>query len=194
MDTWQFNRASLGFGSSFEQPRPEDFPDKFFKNAAIEYVLRNTTDYVRSVINSIQLQNQHRFVVVDVKVHDIEVNKYPCIPGWHCDTVIDPRHPTTPENHNIFVTGHASLTEFIGQPITLMLDLQGNPLLSSFRRQIDDLKPAITKIPSCQVVKYGRYDFHRGSIGLANEKRLLIRVSETDITAPNNKLQQFGTF
>lgn len=194
MHSHTFNERPPTLGKKFNQPSINDFPELSFKNASLLHVLNNTTAYVREVIQSIKLNNKHRYVVVDVKTHDIEVGKYPCIPGWHCDTVIDPKHPTKPDIHNIFVTGYASLTEFIGEPITLTIDVDSNHLLSNFRKQIDNINPKVISLPSCQVAQYGRFDFHRGSLGKGSEKRLLIRVSETDVVPPVNKPQIFGTY
>ena len=191
MKTWNFNKEPLLLGENFPQPQPDDFPALCFKNASREYVLRNTTKYVRDIIGAIPLRRKHRFISVDVKVHDIEPGRYPCIPGWHTDTVIDPRSNGRPEVHTLFVTGFASLTEFIGEQVCLTLPTTGNVLLEHFRAEIDAISPQIRKIPSCQLVTYGRYDFHRGSLGLSFEKRLLIRVSETDIIKPQNKPQVF---
>lgn len=191
-----FNKTPLKYGEEFRQPDLEDFPELNFKNAHVNHVLENTTDYIRTVIKNIKLVGGRAHTIVDIKVHDIEPGKHPCLPGWHCDSVIDPSHPTEGEIHHIFVTGQASLTEFIGEPICLCIDsrLQQQQLLNSFRNQICNINPRIIRIPSCTITTYGRLDFHRGSTGLFNEKRLLIRVTETDLIRPTNRTTEFKLY
>lgn len=183
-----FNKSSLSVGAVFSQPKPEDFPNKSFKYAGYNYILENVTDYVRQVVMACPAVSGRRDqIVVDVKVHDIQPGKYPCLPGWHCDTVINPFHDSRPEIHHIFVSGEASLTEFIEGPVCLQIDetLSDNALLKSFREQLD-ASVATRRIPSCQIMTYGRFDFHRGTIGQFAQKRLLIRVTESDIIKPHN--------
>jgi hypothetical protein len=144
---------------------------------------------VRSIISSIKLCGAHNFVLVDVKTQEISKGKIPCIPGWHTDTIINPFHDSRPEVHHIFVTGYASLTEFIDQPVTLEVcqNLEDPVMLANFRSQIDRIDPQVTKLNSCQLTTYGRFDFHRGSVGKYPERRLLIRVTESDVVRPRKK-------
>lgn len=190
--SFTFNSKPLVIEKSFNQPTNSDFPKETFKNAEINFVSKHTTNYVREIINSVVLSNKRKYVVVDVKTHNIKPGYYPCLPGWHCDTVVDPRHDSEPEIHHLFVSGTASLTEFIAHPVTLDLPeltggiimLQSGSLLKSFRKQLEKINPKIVSIPSATLVAYGRYDFHRGSKGKFEEKRLLIRVTESDIITP----------
>lgn len=184
-----FNKTIPQLGKTFPQPLSDDFPTIQFKYASFEHAYKNTTDYVRDILTAAPVKNKHKHVVVDIKITDIEKNKPPCLPGWHCDTVIDPFNETQPENHYLFVSGQASLTEFIGSPITLEVDaqLKQQKLLASFREQIDNIEHLVWKMPSCQLGFYGRFHFHRGSIGLFDEKRLLVRITETDILLPRNR-------
>ena len=185
-----FNSHPLQLGKiTFSQPQEDDFPELQFKYADFGHVYKNTTDYVRQVLDSCQLQHNHKWAVVDVKVTQIFPGKAPCLPGWHCDTLIDPYDVRREEIHHLYVTGGASLTEFISSPVELEVDseLQHQKLLHSFRKQLETLEYGVVKVPSCRVVTYGRFDFHRGSLGLFSEKRLLIRVTETDVVAPRNQ-------
>jgi hypothetical protein len=190
--TFVFNAAPPQLGTEFSQPSEEDFPAIQFKYGGLQHVYKNTTDYVRTVLDACPIKKQHKNIVVDVKVTQIRKGKTPCLPGWHCDTVIDPRNPTTPENHFLFVSGQASLTEFIADPVELEIPdgLQHQAMLHKFRKQIANIDPSILKIPSCQIAGCSRFHFHRGSLGLFDEKRLLIRVTETDLVTPNNRPYQ----
>ena len=184
-----FNGKEPLLGEKFPQPSQGDFPSLQFKYASFSYVYANTTSYVQQVLDAMPLQHKHKRVVVDVKVTDIKPGSPPCLPGWHCDSVIDPYDTTLPEAHHIFVTGNASLTEFIGEPVSLHYDpsLKHQKLLAFFRSQLNEFKNLkVWKVPSCRITTYGRFDFHRGSIGLFPEKRLLIRATETDLIKPRN--------
>ena len=64
----------------------------------------------------------------------------------------------------------------------------GNDLKAQIAETYPDVKEV--EVPSCQIVTYGRYDFHRGSVSLADGKRLLIRVTETDLVRPMNKIRE----
>jgi hypothetical protein len=188
-ETFVFNRKVPLLGAKFPQPSNSDFPLLQFKYASYSHVYKNTTSYVQQILDAMPLQYQHRRAVVDVKVTQIKPGIPPCLPGWHCDSVIDPYDHTLPEIHHIFVTGSASLTEFIGQPVALQYDssLKHQKLLASFRKQLDEIEDLeVWKIPTCQVATYGRFDFHRGSMGLFSEKRLLIRATETNLIKPRN--------
>ena len=187
LSQFDFNYQPLSLGKSFEQPKPEDFPSLCFKNSPLPYVREHTTLYVQKVLDAVPLTRKRRYLTVDVKVHDVELGRYTCIPGWHCDTVIDPYHQTPGEIHHIFVSGEAALTEFIAEPVSLTISegLSGPPLLQTLQTQLQSLRFPIQKVPSCRIVTYGRWDFHRASIGLFPEKRLLIRVSETDVIRPS---------
>lgn len=187
---WTFNNTLPQLVNSFSQPKEEDLPPTQFKYADFDHAYRNTTDYIRQILSAAPLKNKHRNLVVDIKVTQIKKGQPPCIPGWHCDTVVNPFHDSLPEFHHLFVTGHASLTEFIAQPITLEVNSElksdSQQLLQSFKEQITAIQVEPYKIPSATLVTYGRFHFHRGSIGLYDEKRLLVRVTETNIITPRN--------
>jgi len=187
-----FNSFSLSYGTKHNQPRLEDFPKLNYKYGHYNLVYKNTTDYVRSILDSIKLVGDRNYIIVDIKGQNIIKNSYPCLEGWHTDTVINPNHKSRSEHHHIFVSGSASLTEFIAEPIEL--EIVGNndrQKLLNFRNQINHKQPKILKIPSCTIVSYGRWDFHRPSIGLFDEPRLLIRVTETDLIRPQTKSVKF---
>jgi len=191
-----FNNLPLKSSAQFEQPDVSAFKTKTYKGATLKCALENSNDYIREVINSIELNGNRKNVLVDIKIHDIEKGKYPCIPGWHCDTVVNPLEESEDEIHHIFVTGYASLTEFISEPISLEVDetKTHQSLLKTFQDQIDLINPRFESIPSCRITTYGRRDFHRGAIGKMNDKRLLIRVTESNILKPNNNERVFSLY
>lgn len=181
-----YNREPLALGASLPPPGDDDLPTITFKHADLERVRAETTDYVRAVLDAISLRGRHRWVVVDVKVTEIVPGRHPCLPGWHCDTVLDPHHETRPEVHHLFVSGGASLTEFVAAPVELAIGPAPSPaaFLADVNRQLAALAPPVRAVPSCRLVAYGRFDLHRGTRGRARETRLLVRVTETDLVAP----------
>lgn len=187
-----YGREPLGLGASLPPPGPDDLPAATFKNAGLERVRAETTDYVRRVLDAVALRGQHRHVVVDVKVTDIEPGRPPCIPGWHCDSVLDPRHPSRPEVHHLFVTGSASLTEFVDGPVELEIGPARSPqaFLREVNRQLEELAPRVRSAPSCRLVEYGRFHLHRGALGRGRERRLLVRVTETDLIRPTSSARR----
>lgn len=157
------------------------YPEFTCKNAEFDLIYKKSNHYIHYVLNNIKLRNKHKYVAVDVKVHDLKVGECPCIPGWHCDTTIELRDEL-PEVHHLFVTGEGCLTEFIDEPLSLK-----HGSLYELQRQIrKDVK--VKAIDSCTITTYGRFDFHRGPIAKINEKRLLVRVTETDIIVPNRNI------
>lgn len=181
-----YNAEPLREGARWPQPGLDDLPMASFKHAALERVRDETTDYVRAVLDAVPLRGGHRRVVVDVKVSQILPGRYPCLPGWHCDSVLDPDHPSRPEVHHLFVSGAACLTEFVAAPVALEVGPAASPqaFLRDLQRQLAALDPPVRAVPSCQLVEYGRFDLHRGARGRAHELRLLVRVSETDVIEP----------
>lgn len=181
-----YNREPPRAGASLPPPGTDDLPRATFKHAGLERVRAETTDYVRAVLDAVDLRGLHRWVVVDVKVSQLVAGRYPCIPGWHCDSVLDPHHPTRPERHHLFVSGDASLTEFVAAPVELTIGpaSSARAFLAGVDRQLATLDPPVWSIPSCQVVEYGRFDLHRAARSRANETRLLVRVTETDLIQP----------
>lgn len=185
-----FNYQPLKFGKSLAQPQVKDFPILLFKNTLYDYAIKNTSSYVKEVLSLAPITHKRKNIVVDIKVHDIETGKFPCLPGWHCDTVIDPFHESPGEIHHIFVTGGSSLTEFISEPVKLNIPNKTTNALKIMRDQLETKVFDVKSLPSCQFVTYGRWDFHRASAGKYPERRLLVRVTETDIIKP--KLQKFS--
>lgn len=181
-----YNREPPGLGVSLPAPARDDLPAVTFKNADPARVRADTTDYVRAVLDAVALRGRHRWVVVDVKVTEVVPGRHPCLPGWHCDTVLDPHHASRPEVHHLFVTGAACLTEFVAAPVELELAPAPSPVafLAHLNRQLAALDPPVRAVPSCRLVEYGRFDLHRGVPGRGRETRLLVRVTETDVVAP----------
>lgn len=180
-------------GSPNRQPQDVDFPLVGFKYACLEFARPYLTDYAREMIDHVPLSGGYRYVLLDLKVHDLLPGQYPCLPGWHCDGFVDPRQEGREERHHLFVTGQGALTEFLDREVELELPLKvrGKALLQLFRKQLNrkDWEPA--PIPSCQWVRFGRRDFHRGPKAKKAERRLLMRITESDVLRPNKRVERY---
>jgi hypothetical protein len=184
-----WNAAPIKVGAAFPPARPEDFPERGFDRSELGFVRERATPYVRQVLDRVQLEGERRFVIVDLRLSWIERGKRPGLLGWHMDTVSDPAHPTPPEVHHLFVTGTASLTEFLAEPVRLDVPLGLSPRATM--RAIDSMlekEVATLRVPSCQIVTYGRFHLHRATPGLHEERRMLLRVTETDVLRPCNRM------
>lgn len=120
------------------------------------------------------VENKHKRVLVDLKVSDLEAGEYTCVPGWHIDTVTDPRHRSLPENHLIYT--NVSPTEFVRDPVEFSEDKY------HFIDVTDDipLDNYISAEPN-SIHQYGRFHLHRGAKVTADCRRVLIRVTETNV-------------
>jgi hypothetical protein len=184
LTTKVFNSILLREGKVLSPLNLSGFPSLNCKYASLKYVKTHANDYVRYVIDNIQLVGGYKYTLVDVKFQHIEKNKCPCIYGWHCDSVIDPFHPSKPETHHLFVSGKHCLTKFIAEPIELVVEPENT--LRNFQKQIEEKYPSvrIREVPSNTIVSYGRFDFHSGKYAEETEDRLLIRITETDLIRP----------
>ncbi len=183
-----FNAEPLRPGAALPPPAPGDLPSGGFRGASLERVRARTTPYVRRVLDAVALgqAGPRRFVLVEVRVDDIVAGRAPGMGTWHIDTVPEPRHPSSPEVHHLFVTGAASLTEFLAGPVELEVPVGCGAYdrMAALDAQVRALAPPTQRVPSCQVVTYGRLHLHRASRGLFAERRLLVRVTETDVRRP----------
>lgn len=151
----------------------------FHKALRFEEALEAVEQPIRRVIMQMSrgLQHRHRYTLVDVKVREHKLGDCTCIPGWHLDSVTDPRHNSQPENHIIWTQGEP--TEFLRNPIDF-------PEHFAHFSQVLDAIPSdnIFKINSNTIYQYGRFHLHRGPIVQENQRRVLIRITETDVVKP----------
>ena len=68
--------------------------------------------------------------------------------------------------------------------IRLQDDVGGYARMADLDAQVRVLAPPTLRVPSCRIVTYGRLDLHRATRGLFAERRLLVRVTETDVKRP----------
>ncbi len=169
---------------SFDPPGPNDLDDQpCFKYADYHKALKHCVPYVKSIAESVNLVGGYKYTLLDVKVIDLAEGQCPCLPGWHLDCTMNPHHPTRPETHHIFVSGAGSRTRFVVSPVELTLS---KDRIVNADQEIREQAPEIYQIDECTLVKYSRSNLHAPSLAECEGRRLLIRVTETDLVRPNS--------
>lgn len=189
-----FNKSRPQLQDSLEPPTLKDLEGiQCFKYADCDFVYAQCeNDYVKYVLSRIPIFNKHKRVLVDIKVQDLVEGDYPCLPGWHLDGSSNKRNlEKKPETFTLFVTGSHACTEFVDEPIELDIDASWDfsEISKNCSKQIPE-SVNTWALPSC---RFGTYDdsfFHRGPKSRGNERRLLIRTTETDILRPKNSIYQ----
>jgi hypothetical protein len=183
IDKVKFNR---GFVHSPVELSTFEYPTVNWKYASLEYVLEHpsTNQTLRDIISQCPLMNQHKRVLIDVKVQNLIPSKTSCIPGWHLDGPENPLHPSRPELHHLYIHEQGGETEFIADSFKLDIDVDMK------QREIVKLIPdnvSVTKTVAGHFTTFTRFDFHRGINVKKPMKRLLVRLTETDLILPSNK-------
>lgn len=120
------------------------------------------------------VEGKHKSVRVDLKVYDLKAGDFTCIPGWHIDTVTNPRHVSRPENHLIYTNVYG--TDFVSTPIAFSEEK------THFSQVIAEIPEDnyLTATPN-SIYQYGRFHLHRGAQVATDCRRVLVRITETDI-------------
>jgi len=152
-----------------------------FKNASLKTIQEH---YPTEILNIIQemlkfRKNQHKFLTIDIKIHNLKKNVLPCLPNWHLDCTKDMTLPN-PENHIICMFGDSgSNTEFIVDTWESSSSVQD---FSAMKDYLNTLKRI--ELKESTIYTYNRHSFHRGTPAKQNGKRLFIRITESDIIRP----------
>jgi hypothetical protein len=183
IDKVKFNR---GFVHSPVELSTFEYPTVNWKYASLEHVLEHpsTNQTLRDIIFQCPVMNQHKRVLIDVKVQNLFPSKTSCIPGWHLDGPENPLHPSRPELHHLYIHEKGGETEFIADSFELAIDSNMK------QREIVKLIPenvSVTKSVAGCFATFTRFDFHRGINVKKPMKRLLVRLTETDLILPRNK-------
>lgn len=153
-----------------------DFPPEDFKYADVDFVYPRTNGLVKHIIETAPLTNRFKRVLIDVKVQDLTPELCSCLPGWHLDGSMQEI-----EVHHLCVL-NGPQTEFIDEPLHLPGDYPNNVKLIP-----QDVK--ITKAREGFITTFTSLDFHRGVYTTQPTRRLLVRLTETNVILPRNKPQ-----
>lgn len=163
-----------------------EYPTVNYKYALLKHVLSlpTTNDTVRQIVAQCPLRNDHKRVLIDIKVQHLTPSKTSCIPGWHLDGPGNPLHPSKPEIHHLYIHQEGGETEFIGKPFELHIDetMKHKTVVDMIPKKVP-----VTKTKPKHFATFTRFDFHRGINVKHPMIRLLIRLTETDTIIPNNK-------
>ena len=109
--------------------------------------------------------------LVDYRVVDLKAGDCGCkLDNWHIDVVRNPNHKSRPDRHLIFSTIIG--TEFIDEPLECNTDDFSD---------INTNDVAIWSAPVNSIVIYNRFHLHRGPIVKEDCRRVLIRITQTDV-------------
>ncbi|MNF84147.1 hypothetical protein D3C85_755680 [compost metagenome] len=118
--------------------------------------------------------------LVDYKVRELKAGDCGCkLEGWHLDVVESPWHDSKPDFHLIYSTEVG--TDFLAQPIPSFQD-DGHFLRSLEPFNLDYLENhrVVSSKPN-HVSAYNRYQLHRGPIVKRDCKRMLLRLTATEV-------------
>ena len=153
-----------------------DFPPEDFKYADVDFVYPRTNGLVKHIIETAPLTDRFKRVLIDVKVQDLRPEICSCLPGWHLDGSM-----REIEVHHLCIL-NGPQTEFIDEPLHLPGAYPDNVKMI----------PADVKITTARegcITTFTSLDFHRGVYATKPTRRLLVRLTETNIIQPRNKPQ-----
>lgn len=117
--------------------------------------------------------------LVDYKVRDLKVGDCGCkLEGWHLDVVENPWHHSNPDFHLIYSTEIG--TDFLTQPIPCFPeDEHFSKCLEPFN--LERLETKVVSSKPNHVSAYNRFQLHRGPIVKKDCRRMLLRVTATEV-------------
>jgi len=173
-----FNHATIG---NFQDFPASGYPEKSVKYASRSFVGKHFSPEICGLVDKAPLVGNHKHVVIDIKVHDLEPSVVPALPNWHIDSVNHPCDDRREEVNHLICFGKC-LTSFLAND--LVVDIPESGYLTKFNNFCNGQEVAI--IPPSRFITYGRL-VHRASVSNVSERRLFIRVTETDIISPKNQ-------
>jgi hypothetical protein len=114
--------------------------------------------FIDELIKSGKMEFPISDYVIDVKVHMLMPNQFPCIPDWHCDFV--PRDKETKLKMPELITGEKMYLWVSGEPKT------------EFKT-----KPTVIKTQNLEWVEFTQNDYHRGVVAKERTWRCFIRLA-----------------
>ena len=204
-----FNRTNPVFGNSIEEPDVNLIKNTFgLFRASVEDALRYGGDITREAIGAMNIRNDKKYVLVDVKIHMLMQGFCPAIPGWHTDGVPRPNMSASGKGapdiqlqetmdsprYHLLTTGDHCSTEFVRKrdiPMNVP-DVPSNKLYSDINKQMTDLVQAgelQTFTKPRQIVEFDWWELHTAVYAKRFGWRYLIRVTESDTMAPLTNLR-----
>lgn len=117
--------------------------------------------------------------LVDYKVKELKVGECGCmLDGWHLDVVENPHHESKPDIHIIYSTEFG--TEFLTRKIPVFPDEDHFEKTLSIYNQ-DALEKDVVSSKPNHVSMYNRFQLHRGPKVTRDCKRMLLRLTATEV-------------
>lgn len=204
-----FNRTAPTFGSIIEEPSVDLIKNTFgLFRASVEDALRYGGDITREAIGAMNIRNDKKYVLVDVKVHMLMQGFCPAIPGWHTDGVPRPvmsqsgkgapdiqlQDMMDSPRYHLLTTGDHCSTKF-AKIRNIVLDVPDEPnnrLYADINKQMteqDDWGQIETFAKPRQIVEFDWWELHTAVYANKFGWRYLIRVTESDTMAPLTNLR-----
>ena len=119
------------------------------------------------------LNEGFKSTLFDYKVVELKKGQCGCkLSGWHIDVTRNPNHNNRPEQHLIYTTEVG--TEFLLTEIETDVD-------DFWKEDLDFSPQVVWKAPANAIVEYNRLNMHRGPRMVRDCKRVLIRITQTDL-------------
>ena len=117
---------------------------------------------------------QYKSIYFDFKVYDLKEGDCGCaLPEWHIDVTPDPNHSTKECRHLIYTTEIG--TEFLLDEIVVDRHVR------DFRELLPIKGNNTLQVPPNTISLYHRSNVHRAPIMVKDCKRVMIRLTETDV-------------
>ena len=204
-----FNRTAPTFGSIIEEPSVDLIKNTFgLFRASVEDALRYGGDITREAIGAMNIRNDKKYVLVDVKVHMLMQGFCPAIPGWHTDGVPRPvmsqsgkgapdialQEELDSPRYHLLTTGDHCSTKFatVRNFVLDVPDEPSNRLYADINKQMteqENLEQIETFAKPRQVVEFDWWELHTAVYANKFGWRYLIRVTESDTMAPLTNLR-----
>jgi hypothetical protein len=182
----------------------EDEPMLFSSDIGFAYL--NGGPITRTVINALiklipTYDTTGNCYIVDTKSVLLQVGQYPCIPGWHCDSV--PRNESgQPDfslikphiNEDFLLFTHAdkpnsiSNTEFVDGPIDLEYDPAN--VWSSIDKALEAEPPKTIQTEDDVIYLFNELSLHRGTAAREAGWRFFMRITYGPETLVQNKIRK----
>lgn len=144
-----------------------------FKYADFNFAYSKSSKVVQNILDSFKYENNHKYKLVDVKYLFLEKGWASCMLGWHIDVTTNVNHKEPKDIHHLYFSGAEANTIFLNKDINF-----DQPIT-------DDL---IFVAPENTYIKYSRLHLHSASTAKISGYRLIVRVTETNIIKPINKI------
>lgn len=159
-------------------------PVQMFKYKRWDWAYQNIPESVKPLLQKMLdlmavTDNKNLRWLVDYKVKELKKGDCGCmLDGWHLDVVENPWHKSKPDTHIVYSTEFG--TEFLTCKIPVRTDEDHfEKTLSLY--DLEDLELHTVQSKPNHVSMYNRFQLHRGPKVSRNCKRMLLRLTATEV-------------